>query len=226
MVGRNHYTISDIEGTLTEGVMWEAIGKYLVAHQKARVHRWFLIKNAFSALAYRLHLIEEQQFIIKWIVRQAAMFKGWTREEVDDLCYWVVDEVLWKKKRSQVISEVGQHAENGELIILASGLYEPMVNRFGEYLEFPVIAKIGTQLEFIDGIFTGRFLTYVCNGKEKTRRVLEIVGNGEILSVFSDSTSDLPLFELTKSPVAVFPDLTLSVFAHQRNWRIIGEDDL
>lgn len=89
---------------------------------------------------------------------------------------------------------------------------------------FGIDHLIATELEFINGAFTGRIIGAPCfrEGKiEKLRDWLE--HRDEELAgswFYSDSRNDLPLLELVDHPVAVNPDSVLEAEAGRRGWPI------
>jgi HAD superfamily hydrolase (TIGR01490 family) len=84
---------------------------------------------------------------------------------------------------------------------------------------------IASQLEFSDGISTGKFDGKPAFGIEKLRRVRDqaesLGADLRDCSFYSDSVHDLPLLEAVGTPVAVNPDFRLKKIARQRGWEII-----
>jgi len=95
----------------------------------------------------------------------------------------------------------------------------------------PIVAFLGadgliaSQLEFQDGMSTGRFEGKPAFGIEKLRGVSEQAERLAVdlrdCSFYSDSVHDLPLLEAVGTPVAVNPDFRLKKIARQRGWEII-----
>ena len=80
-----------------------------------------------------------------------------------------------------------------------------------------------------DGRVTGRIRGVPSFREGKTERVVQwLAGRGrgvqdfERVSVYSDSTNDLPLLELATHPVATNPSPDLEAFARQRGWPILN----
>jgi HAD superfamily hydrolase (TIGR01490 family) len=98
-------------------------------------------------------------------------------------------------------------------------LVQPIVDRLG------ADGLIASQLEFQDGISTGRFEGRPAFGIEKLRRVKEQADRLAVdlrdCSFYSDSVHDLPLLEAVGTPVAVNPDFRLKKIARQRGWEIL-----
>jgi len=117
---------------------------------------------------------------------------------------------------------VESHRASGHTLAIITAtnnfITRPIAGLFGiEHL-------IATELEFVDGSFTGRIVGAPCfrHGKiEKLRDWLE--ARDEELAgswFYSDSRNDLPLLELVDHPVAVNPDSVLESEARRRGWPI------
>jgi phosphoserine phosphatase len=215
------YIVSDVEGTLTTAVMWMSIARYLELNGMGRHHRWFVRRNYPAVLAYRLGWRDPTLFKAQWVERQARLLRGWSPAQIDALAEWMVAEELWPKRRPEVLDELRRAAAEGLRLVLASGLYQPMVAAFARRLDIPGTISLGTLLTYESGRFTGRFNGPVCNGEEKARRVRIVTGQAPIARAYGDSAADLPMLALSRSPVAVYPDEKLAEAANAGGWRMI-----
>lgn len=124
----------------------------------------------------------------------------------------------------EALALLARHRNAGDtlLIITATNRFitEPIAQRLG------VPHLLATDIEFIDGRYTGRPLGTPCfqHGKvERLRAWLAETGRELAGSWFySDSHNDLPLLDLVTHPVAVDPDQTLAQYARERGWPIIS----
>ena len=84
---------------------------------------------------------------------------------------------------------------------------------------------ICTELEFADGLFTGRLKGDYCHGKIKSERALEYCRkNGasiESAYYYGDSIAGRFVLERAGSPVCVSPDWKLRRLALRSGWRVI-----
>jgi HAD superfamily phosphoserine phosphatase-like hydrolase len=62
-----------------------------------------------------------------------------------------------------------QAQAEGSKVLIVSASIDNWVQPF-----FPSFTIVGTQIEVIDGLLTGRFLTPNCYGQEKVRRILAL----------------------------------------------------
>jgi phosphoserine phosphatase len=83
---------------------------------------------------------------------------------------------------------------------------------------------ICTELEFIDGRFTGNLKGSYCHGREKLSRARRYCLDQDVSMkdsyYYADSINDLPVLEEVGIPVCVTPDKKLELIAMKRGWRI------
>ena len=119
---------------------------------------------------------------------------------------------------------IAKHADAATAIVTAT-------NRF---ITAPIAAELGvpkliaTDIEEVDGVFTGKPRGTPTFREGKIERVNEwLAERGQRLAdyeswFYSDSLNDLPLLERVTHPVAVDPDPTLRSHAAKRGWPIIS----
>ena len=202
--------------------MWQSIARFQRTHGFDGLRRRLIFTNLPDILAFRLGITDPQAFRIRWTEKQARLMAGWTAGQIEAMCESVIEHEFWPTRRISVLEELGRRQADGAQIVLASGMYQPMVERFASRLDFPATA-IGTPLEFQEGRFTGRFISPVCNGKEKARRILETTAGAPVLAAYGDSLSDVPMLELSQQPVAVYPSKDLANYARQHGWQIFED---
>ncbi|RAV31543.1 HAD-IB family hydrolase [Corynebacterium heidelbergense] len=116
---------------------------------------------------------------------------------------------------------LARHREQGHKIAIitasASVLVEPIA------AELKVDHLIATELEEVDGVFTGEVLHFN-RGSAKVERLAELaLTHGYALEdshAYTDSATDLPLLEAVGHPHAVNPDRPLRKIAVERGWPI------
>ena len=120
-----------------------------------------------------------------------------------------------------------------ELIESHSDALTAIVTATNRFITGPIAAELGvphllaTDIEEVDGLFTGKPRGTPTFREGKIRRVEEWLGElGHRLEDFeswfySDSLNDLPLLERVSHPVAVDPDAILHAKAVERGWPII-----
>jgi len=81
-----------------------------------------------------------------------------------------------------------------------------------------------SELEVVDGRFTGQPIEPLCYGEGKIIRAGALLDEHRIgfdkVTFFSDSITDLPLLSKVSVPVAVNPDRRLLRTARARGWEV------
>jgi HAD superfamily hydrolase (TIGR01490 family) len=124
-------------------------------------------------------------------------------------------------------SLVRRHLDEGSLcaIVTATNAFitGPIARSFG------IPHLVATELEEIDGKFTGRPHGTPCFREGKLERVdqwLASLGHAwrdfPATTFYSDSLNDIPLLERVSRPVAVDPDERLRTLAGERGWPVIS----
>ena len=118
---------------------------------------------------------------------------------------------------------VDWHRDKGDtlVVITASNNFvtAPIVNHYG------IDNLISTELEVVDGQYTGNVLGIPCykNGKVE-KLTLWLNSSKESLdksTFYSDSHNDLPLLELVTNPIVVNPDEKLNKLATKNGWNSV-----
>jgi phosphoserine phosphatase len=219
--GAQIFVVADVEGTLSTGEMWRGIGRYLAAHGRAMRWRWFLAVNLPRVLWVRMGFGSPQRFKNLWLARQVRLLRGSTPEEIRRMAEWVVEHEIWPNRRMSVLAELAAHDAQGHRVLLASGMYPPVLDAIARRMDFGPVEYVGTPLEFEGGRFTGRFAGPVCVAGEKAVRVQERTAGCLVLAAYGDTAADIRMLELGRDPVAVVPDPGLAQGARERGWRII-----
>ena len=112
----------------------------------------------------------------------------------------------------------------------AAGDVVAIVTSATPYAARPLAKELGiehvlcTELEVVEGRFTGEIVEPMCYGAGKIERARELAKReGFSLSdatFYSDSITDLPLLEAVRRPVCVNPDSRLRRVARRRHWRV------
>ena len=212
---------SDVEGTLTTGETWRALGRYYQQFGKRGSYRRFFAARMPGFILAKLGIVSEAAFKTRWIEDLAQFFAGMNAEELARVAAWVVEHELWAKRRLDVVAELERHVQAGHTLVLASGVYQPVLAALAERLG---AAAVGTPLEMTgaDGVATGQLVGEVNTGEAKLMR-LETWLSGRSLNVaYGDTEADVPMLKRAEDAVAVHPNTELASVAHERGWRVLG----
>ena len=85
---------------------------------------------------------------------------------------------------------------------------------------------IGTELEILDGKYTGKILGDIVYVASKVNFINKFIKNNKfkssIIWAYTDHISDLPMLLMAGRPCVVNPDNSLLKEARKRNWEIIN----
>ncbi len=82
---------------------------------------------------------------------------------------------------------------------------------------FGLTGFISSEFEVIDGLFTGKILKSLANGKSMVSDILAKYGKGGSIAV-GDSENDIGMLELVEYPVCISPSEELKKHASSNNW--------
>ena len=63
----------------------------------------------------------------------------------------------------------------------------------------------------------------IAHGQDKLNKIKKRLGVDRIDVAYGDTSADIPMLEMAKHPVAVYPDETLKSMALVRGWEIFGD---
>jgi len=210
--------VFDLEGTLTAGETWRAVGRYLKSHGKRAEYERFFALHLPGALLAKAGLIPKRSYQNLWMKNLARLLAGMDEKELLRIAEWVVENKLWPRRKEKTLKRLAELLAGGHRVVIASGSYQPVVEAFARRLG-PGVLALGTPLEIRDGRATGRLLGPVNVGRAKAERVSEAVGTPDL--AFGDTIADLPLLLLAKRAVAVDPDRKLLAAAKKRGFEVL-----
>jgi HAD superfamily hydrolase (TIGR01490 family) len=150
--------------------------------------------------------------------REKAMLDEW---HLDFMRERVVPNVP-----QQALELLAQHRDADDLIVLTSGTNRFLIEPVAAYLAIEHL--IATEVECIDGKFTGNYTGVVNMGEGKVKRLdVWLAERGyswldfKETWFYSDSRNDIPLLDRVSRPVAVDPDEDLATHAHARGWPVL-----
>lgn len=221
--------LSDIEGTLTTGSSWQTIRTYYKAHFNPKVYNRFFSRWIPRYLLVKLGLRSRRDAMFDWMLDEVQLFKEMSPAEFDQMAEWVVDTEMWPKRRRDVLEALEEHRGDETQILVVSSAYQPIVTAFARRMDAVPsrgrVVPIGSHLVSEDGFIAG--IAQPLNAYEhKAAAVLAHLGDKgsgktAILAAYGDTASDIPMMELSRMPVAVYPDPELRVTAETRGWQII-----
>jgi HAD superfamily phosphoserine phosphatase-like hydrolase len=108
----------------------------------------------------------------------------------------VVLTTLEDKINKSVFNRVISHKKKGHLVVVVSGSPEFLLKPFCNKWELKLI---GTELEVVDGILTGKIKNEICLGKNKVFRLEQKLGKlsqFENIYAYGDGRGDTAMLQL------------------------------
>lgn len=210
--------IFDLDNSLLSGDSDHSWGEFLV--DKGIVDEEHHSRtNAAHFADYNAGKLNFEEFI----AFQLAPLKENPRDLMENIREEFLREIIQPMISDNARALVSQHQNQGHtlMIITATNRFitRPIADKFG------IDLLIATDVEEIDGRFTGRTIGIPCFAEGKVHRLNDwLVGKTENLLdswFYSDSHNDLPLLRLVDNPVALNPDRRLRQEAERKRWRII-----
>jgi len=219
MIDRPELALFDLDHTLLEGDSDVSWAQFLI--EEGVLHpEEFHAKNLWFAERYKDGTLDIHEFLDF----QLAPLARHPRAQLDA---W--HEEFMQRKIRPII-----HSRALELIARHAGALRALVTATNRFSTEPIARELGienlvaTDIEEVDGAFTGKPRGTPCFREGKVRRVEEwLASRGRRLDdyeswFYSDSLNDLPLLERVTHPVAVDPDATLRAHAASRGWPVIS----
>jgi len=219
--------VSDMDGTLATAETWRGVLAWIREHHPSPEARRFVKVRLPAIVAAKAGLIGKEAFRARWMRDEARLLRGLTAAQVDEMAAWVVAEHLWPTRREAVIATVlaaveqAQATDPGSLLVLASGAYQPIADRFARRIGAEV--ALGTPLAIPNGVATGELEAPIQSGEQKAAAVRALAAGAPVVAAFGDTEADIPLLAMAVRAVAVAPDKRLRREAATRGWEIIED---
>lgn len=212
----------DIDGTLIDGSMWPSFFRHpaIGPRGKRMVYRRVLPVWLLS----HLNASGDASFRSRWMRVASRLLRDWPVGQTTEL-FNSIFEQLKASLRPDVESRLRQHREQGDFVLLVSGMYQSIVDRF--VLLVGASAGLGTGLTFNGNRCEGGIAGMPCVGKQKVNQVRTYLATNHIDAklddayAYADSFSDVPLLSAVGHPVAVYPDHDLRRYAAVHQWPIM-----
>jgi HAD superfamily hydrolase (TIGR01490 family) len=179
---------------------------------------WRYLRNSVWLVQYTLGRINAEHVAQLALQDVVGRSEAWMR---DRCAHWFAHNIE-REITAAARRAVQAHQAQGDLCVIVTAatryVVEPVAASFG--IEHIVCSEI----EQLDGMFTGRFIPPLAYKEGKVQRMNDFARLHQISLAescfYTDSITDLPLLEAVGTPIAVNPDSRLLREAKNRNWRI------
>lgn len=207
----------DVDNTLMRGTSLFQVGREAFAQHIIRfrdVARFAWHQSRFIAVGENMeHLASARE-------RALGLVAGHTETEILAIAEGIWEHRIRSRLYPETVALTQEHLAEGHQVWLVSAtpweIGDLLARRLG------LTGALGTRVEAVDGVYTGRLQAPVLHGEQKADAVRELAAEqGADLSecwAYSDSRNDIPLLELVGHPVVVNPDAILLHHARQKGW--------
>jgi len=186
----------DFDGTLTRS---DTLLPFLRRLLGGPTLLWVLFVCSPWLAAYVLRLISNHR--AKAVLLQAAL-AGRSVTDVERCAQAFVREYLPQQWRPWGLQQLVQHQQAGHRCVLVTASTSPYMHLVGASLG--VDAVLCTEMEVVDGRYTGRLATANCHGEEKVERLKAWLAQAygaapdqqPELHAYGDTKGDLPMLRL------------------------------
>jgi HAD superfamily hydrolase (TIGR01490 family) len=215
-------TLFDLDGTLIETDSDHAFGEFLVHEGWADAEQYRRRNDAFYAdyLAGRLDVAAYIEFA-------TAPWRDRPEAEALALRERFVEQVMRPALRDSARALVRRHLDAGDRVAIATATNEFITEPIAALFEVPALIALELERDGA-GRVTGGVRGVPSFREGKVRRVEQWLqsqgqraGDFDRITVYSDSTNDLPLLEWGTHPVATNPGPALEALALERGWPIL-----
>ena len=224
--GKKTAAFFDLDGTLFQGHFWCGVVKHHVRYKvKLPQVSSYIATHIPLWLAHKLKLLSQETYQAKWAEDLAIAIKGFDRDEGLRTFDWISNNYVMKLLRSDTVALLNQHRNKGHIIVLISGSFTDFLETVKQKLGIDYV--VGTKLEVIKNVYTGRIVKPLCLGVNKARLLTEFISQAQLnidlgLSfAYADSILDAQVLEMVGNPIATYPDRKLLNLAQCRGWQIL-----
>jgi putative phosphoserine phosphatase/1-acylglycerol-3-phosphate O-acyltransferase len=186
--------------------------------QLGEIGRLELLRGVGSYLQYKAGLLDIQT----WVRNMSLEFRGQSESELEAAAVRWVEAMVADQIYPEARELVSDHLARGHVVAIVSGATNYVVRPIARCLG--IEHSLYTQLEVVDGLFTGKVVEPVCFEEGKIywlEKFIEEQGISLAKSWFyTDSVTDLPLLDLVGHPVVTNPDHMLYRMARKRRWPV------
>ena len=213
---KNYIAFFDLDHTILN----TSSGKLFIKHsfENNLISLREMLLGFFIGMVHKLGIYESEKIIKKWVMK----YCGISEKGIIDYTNLWFNEAVIKHLRKSAIEEIKYHNSNGGKTVLLSASTPYICNPVKDYLDMDDV--ICSQLEVVDGKFTGRIIGRYCYKEEKLKRAIKFCDKHEVsikqAYYYADSFADVPVLEYVAKPICISPDRRLRRMAKKRGWEI------
>jgi HAD superfamily hydrolase (TIGR01490 family) len=211
-----HIAFFDIDKTILKINSGEALIRQ--AYRRGLMNTLGMIKAVYAAIQYKFELRDTHQIISK----MGSWLNGLSEDTFNKISKEIFHTELLPNIRPNIIKEIKRLKQQGTEVVILSSAIQSICMPLGKHLNVDEV--ICTELEVIDGVYTGKPVGRYCFRDEKLKRLTEFCRRKNYqlkdAAYYADSIDDLPALEKVGFPVCIAPDKKLKRIALNKGWLI------
>jgi HAD superfamily hydrolase (TIGR01490 family) len=208
----------DVDNVLIRGQSQVSLVRFLFKNR--HVNFIFLIKIIFWFFLYKLNLVKNT---VRVREHALSVFRGWKLNYSKDFFERFYDIEIKPILIAESVRIIKSYQEEGSVIVLLSASINEIIEQIAKHLDIEHV--IATNLEVIDGVYTGKTIGEVPYGNLKKVLAQDFIikkGFKDCQTVaYSDHITDKFLLEFVQNPFVVNPDKSLKGLAITNSWPIL-----
>jgi len=223
MNSSGNLAIFDLDYTLTKKGTW---GRFIASTIKTRPHLWLPILAAMAKNQW----LYKRGLAPRCGVKKAMMrlsIVGWPEDRVKNYAQAFAKREVESGLRPGAIKALEAHRAAGDTLIIASAAVDAVVRPMCELLG--INHYVATDMAYESGILSSEFASENCYGPAKLRRMkaylkqnAALQHNHTIITMYSDSHSDLDILLWADVGIAVDPSKRLKSLANQNGLKVVS----
>jgi HAD superfamily hydrolase (TIGR01490 family) len=186
-------------------------------YKRGELSAGFMARAVYWQLLYRLAVLDMETLATRLVSDLKGQLEIEMLAKCEEWLAWELQSLI----SPAAVAQIQAHQEAGDIPVIISGA--------SQFAARPIAKLVGidhvicSQLEVIDGVFTGKLAT-MCFGEHKVG-LAERFASEHGLDVseaifYTDSYNDFPLLQRVREGVAVNADARLLRQARKRGWRV------
>ena len=211
--------IFDLDNTILNGDSDYSWINFLINENYVDKHEYKKRNQYFYDQYYEGNLDYDE-----WAEFALSTIKGKTPFDLEEPLSKFLSTVIEPMINIYALRLLHNHHHDNDIMLLASATNSVLVEPIARRLGFENI--VATEVEIIDGVYTGKVYGRPALGQGKLTKVEEWAAQNNIKDFkdaifYSDSINDLPLLSEVGVPIAVNPDDQLRNLSIKNNWEVI-----
>ena len=216
---KRNLAIFDLDNTILNGDSDYSWINFLINENYVDKHEYEKRNQYFYDQYYEGNLDYDE-----WAEFALSTIKGKTPFDLEEPLSKFLSTVIEPIINIYALRLLHNHHHDNDIMLLASATNSVLVEPIARRLGFENI--VATEVEIIDGVYTGKVYGRPALGQGKLTKVEEWAAQNNIKDFkdaifYSDSINDLPLLSKVGVPIAVNPDDQLRNLSVKNNWEVI-----